>query len=51
MIQPKVKAGGISGAAALLIVWASAQLGFEVPNEVAGAFVLLIQFAGAYIKA
>jgi hypothetical protein len=48
--QPKVAAGGAAGAAAAVLVWVAAELGLEVPNEVSIAFVVLIQFAGAYLK-
>ena len=49
--QGKVAAGGIAGAAAVVLVWVSAQLGLDVPAEVAASFVVLVQFAGAYLKA
>lgn len=48
--QPKVVAGGIAGATALVIVWTAGQFGLEVPAEVAVAFSTLLSFAASYLK-
>lgn len=48
--QPKVAAGGIAGAAAVVIVWGAEQAGLNVPTEVAVSIVAVIQFLGAYLK-
>lgn len=49
--QSKVAAGGIGGAAAVLIVWTAGELGVEMPAEVGAAIATLIGFAAAYLKA
>jgi putative flippase GtrA len=46
--QPKVAAGGIGGAAALVIIWVAGLLGLDVPAEVAAAIVGLVSFGVAY---
>jgi hypothetical protein len=48
--QPKVAAGGIGGAAAVLIVWAAGELGVSMPAEVGAAVATLIGFVAAYFK-
>lgn len=50
MPTPKVAAGGIFGAAAIVIVWIAGQFGVEVPPEVAAAFTVLLGSGAAYIK-
>lgn len=47
---PKVQAAGVTGAAAYLIVYGAQLLGIDVPEEVAGAIVLVAAFLGGYIK-
>lgn len=48
---PKVAAAGITGAAALIIVWVAGLFGLEVPAEVAAAFTVILAFVGGYLKA
>ena len=45
----KVVAGGAAGAAVTIAVWGASLVGLEVPPEVAGAAVVLVSFAAAYI--
>jgi hypothetical protein len=47
---PKVKAAGVGGAAAFLLIYVASLLGVDLPNEVAQAIVLVAAFAGGYIK-
>ena len=49
-IHPKVAAGGIAGAVTILVVYAAALLGLEIPPEVSSAFTVVIGFAAGYIK-
>lgn len=49
--QPKVVAGGVAGAAVVVLVWAASMSGLEIPAEVAGALIVLISFAAGYLKA
>jgi hypothetical protein len=49
--QPKVVAGGIAGAATIILVWVAGILGVDVPAEVASAFTVLVSFAAGYLKA
>lgn len=46
----KVQAGGYAGSAAIVLLWIAGQLGLDVPPEIAGAFVLLLSGAAAWIK-
>lgn len=46
----KVAAGGVAGAATLLIVFIAGQFGLDVPPEAASALTVLIGVAAAYIK-
>ena len=48
--QPKVVAGGVAGAASIVLVYLLGEAGLVVPPEVASAFTTLIAFAGAYLK-
>ena len=48
--QPKVVAGGIAGAATIVLVWAAGMAGVDVPAEVASAFTVLVSFAAGFIK-
>lgn len=48
---PKVAAAGVSGAVAVILVWAAkAVFGIDVPAEVAAALAVVISVAGGYIK-
>ena len=46
----KVAATGVAGAAAVVVVFVAAQFGVEVPETVAGAFVLVASWLAGYIK-
>lgn len=48
--QPKVVAGGVAGAASIVLVYALSEAGITVPNEVAQALTVLISFAASYMK-
>lgn len=48
--HPKVAAGGIAGAASILIVFVLGQVGVDVPAEVASAITVLISGVAAYVK-
>lgn len=48
--HPKVAAGGAAGAASIVLVWALAQAGVEIPPEVASALTTLLSFGAAYMK-
>lgn len=45
----KVVAGGVAGAIVTILVWIVSLFGLTVPAEVAGAAVVIISFAAAYI--
>ncbi len=47
---PKVVAGGVAGAASIVLVYLLGEAGIVVPNEVAQAITVLISFAGSYFK-
>ena len=47
---PKVAAGGVGGAAALILIWVASLAGIEVPAEVAAAFAVLLSFGAGYLK-
>lgn len=46
----KVQAGGYAGAAGIVLLWAAGAAGIDLPAEVAGALVLLVAAAGAWLK-
>lgn len=46
--SPKVAAGGITGAAALVIVYVAGLFGLDVPAEVAIAAVTVVSFVAGY---
>lgn len=48
--QPKVVAGGVAGAASIVLVYLLGEAGVRVPAEVASALTTLIAFAGSYLK-
>lgn len=48
--NPKVAAGGIAGAASVVLVWLVSLAGVDVPGEVASAFTTLIAFGTSYLK-
>lgn len=50
--QPKVIAGGVAGAATILVVFIiqSVWPDFKIPAEAASAFTVLISFAASYLK-
>lgn len=47
---PKVVAGSVTGALAVLVVWVAGQFGLDVPDYVAAAFTLLLTSGAAYWK-
>lgn len=50
-VERKVKAAGVGGAAATLLVFVAGLLGVEVPAEVAAAAVTVAAFAFGYFTA
>lgn len=50
-LHPKVQAGGAAGALSILVVFVAAQLGLDVPSEVAAAFGTLVTFGAGYLRA
>lgn len=46
----KVQAGGYTGAAAIVLLYALEQAGIALPPAVFGAVVLLLSGAGAWLK-
>ena len=46
----KVQAAGFAGALTIVLVWALAQAGVELPPEVASAITTVIATAAGYIK-
>lgn len=46
----KVQAGAYAGAGTIVLIWVAGLLGLDMPPEIAGALVLLISGAGAWIK-
>jgi hypothetical protein len=48
--RPKVVAGGIAGAASILVVYVASLFGLDVPPEVASAFTVVVSFGASYIK-
>jgi hypothetical protein len=49
-LAPKVKAGGIGGSLAVLLMFVAAQLGVELPETVALAIGVLVTWAASYVK-
>lgn len=49
-VNPKVKAGGVAGAATVLLVWAAGQAGVDVPPEVASAVTVLLSAAAGWVR-
>lgn len=45
----KVRNGGVAGAAAVVLVWVSAALGYPIPPEVAPSIILLVMFVAGYL--
>lgn len=50
MIDSKVKASGVAGAAATLVVFVASLFGLAVPATVAAALVTLVAFVAGYMK-
>lgn len=48
--HPRVQAAGAVGAASIVLVWALAQAGVDMPAEVASAVTTLLSFAAAYLR-
>lgn len=48
--ERKVAASGQAGGASVVLVWLAAQLGLDMPAEVAAGLVGLAMFAAGYIK-
>lgn len=48
--RPKVAAAGAGGGAVTLIILIAAQLGLDLPPEVASAIVAIISFGAGYFK-
>ena len=48
--QPKVAAGGVAGAVAVVLIWVAGLFGLDVPAEVAGSVVVVLMFATSYLK-
>ena len=46
----KVTAAGVGGGSAVAVVWLAAQLGIDMPLEVANGLVAFIAFAAGYYK-
>jgi hypothetical protein len=49
-MHSKVKAGGATGAASILVVYLAGQFGLELPAEVASALTTLVSFAAGYLR-
>ena len=49
-VNPKVAAGGLAGAATILVVFVAGAFGLEIPPEVSSAFTTLVAFAAGYLK-
>lgn len=47
---PKVAAAGSGGAAATVLIAVAAQLGIDLPPEVAAGVVAIVAFAAGYLK-
>lgn len=50
MLNPKVAAGGVAGAATVILVWGLGLLDVDVPAEVASALTTVISFGAGYLK-
>lgn len=48
--QPKVAAGGVAGAATIVLIWGAGAVGLDLPPEVASAITVLVSFAASYLK-
>lgn len=46
----KVLAGGVAGAASVVLVWLVSLFGLQVPPEVAAAVTVLLGVGAAYLK-
>lgn len=46
----KIQAAGVSGAASIVIIWVLAQLGVEMPPEVAAAVTTILSVGAGYLK-
>jgi hypothetical protein len=49
-LAPKMEAAGVAGAVSLVLVWLGAQLGVEIPVEVAAAIPVIVAWAAGYLK-
>jgi hypothetical protein len=49
-VAPKVKAAGLGGALSVLLVFGLAQVGVDLPSDVAAALATVIAFAAGYMK-
>lgn len=49
-MQKKVKAAGVGGALATVIVWTASVAGLDMPAEVASAWASLIAVGAAWVK-
>lgn len=48
-LHPKVQNAGVAGSAVVVLVFASAALGFPIPAGVAAAVVVLVSFLAGYV--
>lgn len=48
-METKLTAGGVGGAAALILVWAAGQFGVDLPQPVANAIVVVSVFAVGWV--
>lgn len=48
-METKLTAGGVAGAAALVLVWVAAQFGVDLPQPVANAIVVVCVFAVGWL--
>jgi hypothetical protein len=46
----KVAAGGVGGAATIVLVWLAGMFGLEMPPEVAAALTVLLGTGAAYLR-
>jgi hypothetical protein len=46
----KVAAGGVAGAATVILVWLAGMFGLEMPPEVAAALTVLLGTGAAYLR-
>lgn len=47
---PKVKAAGIGGAVATIVVFVASQFGAEIPGDVGAAIATVVAFVAAYVR-